>query len=349
MLSIEVDSVTESEWTALLRQFDDATIYQTWPAAMLWGKSRLSHCVFSDGDRIAGIAQAATIKAPFINAGTALVFCGPLWRGSGKQRDAGILPDIAEALRVEYVERRGMLLRVIPNELGDGKDRFFAAFQNAGFQWKGRFYKTYLLDISLPSADLRKNLKQKWRNCLNHAEKENLAIVDNTSLEFYDTFLEIFREMQNRKQFSVTSIDPVQLTKIQESLPADMKPIVFLCMNTGKPLAGAVVSAIGDTAILLLAASNSDGRKFMASYVLQWKVIEWLQMRGFLAYDLGGTDPSHPWVNHFKAGLGGNAASHVGIFEQCSNPFSYLFDRSLGIMKNCKNHFKKIADQLRLS
>jgi hypothetical protein len=307
---------------------------------VLWGEDCLSHIVLRKRDEAVGLAQVAVVKAPLIRAGTALVFWGPLWR----RRDREIRPEVfsllIDTLRDEYVEKRGMLLRVIPNELNRDKDRVRAVLENAGYQSKGRFYKTYLLDITHSPDYLRKQLKQKWRNCLNRAESEELTIAEGTGPEIYNTFHEIFREMQKRKQFNDISIDPGTFLEIQKDLPPELKARIFVCKKLNDPLAGAVISVMGDTAILLLAASNDRGRKVMASYLLQWRLIEWLQMKGFRFYDMGGVSPSHPQVNHFKAGLGGEAVSHSGLFEQCSNPASALFDRSLGIMKTFKNRLK---------
>jgi hypothetical protein len=347
MLSLKINTIRKTEWSLLLQQFDDATIYQMWSCgAVLWGENSLRHIVFKDGNEIAGLAQLAVIKPPLIRAGTALLFWGPLWRRSGKQEDLSFLSDIIELLRTEYVEKQGLFLRVIPNEMKRDIDGVRAVFESRGFHWKGRFYRTYLLDIT-PSTDyLRKALQQKWRNCLNRAERENLTITDSTSLESYAAFYEIFQEMHKRKQIADISIDPKQLREIHRDLPPDLKTRIFLCMKGENPLAGAVVSATGDTAILLLAASSPDGRKVMASYLLQWKIIEWLKAKGIRSYDLGGISPSAPWVNHFKAGLGGTAVSHAGLFEQCTNPASSLFDRSLGIMKNYRNHLGKAVRKL---
>jgi hypothetical protein len=312
------------------------------------GKNHLNHIVLRKNKDVVGLAQVATITPPLLRSGTAIIFWGPLWRKYGEQRDVKILSCFLELLRAEYVERRGLFLRVIPNEMIK-LDEVRQVLERAGFHFKGGFYKTYLLDIT-PSLDsLRKRLRQKWRNHLNRAENENLTVIKDTGLEAYDTFYALFCEMKERKQFSDISFDPRKLRVVHKYLPLDLKPRIFLCKKGHNPLAGAVISAIGNTGILLLAATTVEGRKVMASYILQWRLIEWLQTKGIHYYDLGGTSPSHPSVNYFKAGLGGEAAIHAGLFEQCSNPASLVFDRTLGIMKNCRTRASRIASTLRSS
>jgi lipid II:glycine glycyltransferase (peptidoglycan interpeptide bridge formation enzyme) len=348
MYSMEIDTVSSAEWSSLLQQFDDATIYQTWSCgAVLWGENRLSHIVLKEHDEVIGLAQVASMQLPFLRRGTALVFWGPVWRRSGQPGDHQVFSHLLESLRDEYVERRGMLLRIIPNETGSDEDKIRTILENAGFQWKSRFYRTYKLDLTPSLADLREQLRQKWRNCLNRSEKENLTIIHNTGMETYDTFYKIFLEMQGIKQIEEISLDPRRLREIHRDLPEGIKTHIFLCEKEKIPLAGAVVSVIGDTAILLLAASNPEGRKVMASYVLQWRIIEWLHMKGVRFYDLGGISPSHPWVNHFKAGLGGENIVHAGLFEQCTNSVSSFFDMSLGILNQSRKRLAGVAGKFR--
>jgi hypothetical protein len=348
MYSIETDTVSNAEWSALLQRFDDATIYQTWSCGVvLWGKDRLSHVVLRKDDEVAGLAQVSVIKTPFHRGGTAMVFWGPVWRRSGQPGDHQVFSHLAESLRAEYIERRGMLLRVIPNVMDrDDEDKVKAILEQTGFQRKGRFYSTYRLNITLPVDYLRKQLRQKWRNCLNRSEKENLTIIQNTDIETFDTFYKIFLEMQGRKQIEEISLDPRHLYEIHRDLPEELKTRIFLCKKEKNPLAGAVISVIGDTAILLLAASNVEGRKLMASYHLQWNIIEWLRMKGVRSYDLGGISPSHPSVNHFKAGLGGENITHPGLFEHYTNPVSFFFDRSLGILNHSRKHLTRVTRKL---
>lgn len=335
MYSLEIPTMQGPEWSALMQEFDDASIYQTWSCgAALWGAQRLSHLVLRCGEEVFGLAQVAAIQAPLFRAGTALVFWGPLWQRHGKPRDTEICAVLMAALRDEFVEKRGMLLRIIPHALGLYGTDVRAAAETAGFQWKGCIYRTYLLDISQPPGQIRKHLRSNWRNHLKQAEQKRLTVTRGTGLERYDIFYGLFAEMQRQKQFTESSFDPVRLRAIQQDLPDRLKTQIFLCSRDEEPVAGAVVSAAGDTAILLLAASSREGRTLKASYFLQWKVIEWLQSQGVRFYDLGGTKHAIPGVNHFKEGLGGKDVCHAGLFELCRNTASSLFDRSLGIMRS---------------
>ena len=52
---VEVDGVDEQQWETLLKDFSDATIYQTWSyGAVRWGSENLSHLTLKCGDEVVG-------------------------------------------------------------------------------------------------------------------------------------------------------------------------------------------------------------------------------------------------------------------------------------------------------
>ena len=107
-----------------------------------------------------------------------------------------------------------------------------------------------------------------------------------------------------------------------------LKPLIFICESEGKPLAGGVFSVNGQTGVYLLGATNEEGMKCKASYLVQWSAIEFLKEHGFGTYDLGGCNPN--WDKgryHFKKGVCGKnpaLSSRIGIMEACNNPLSLI-------------------------
>ena len=88
-------------------------------------------------------------------------------------------------------------------------------------------------------------------------------------------------------------------------------------------MAGLVCSAIGESAIYLLGATNESGLKVKASYLLQWNMIQLLKEGRIRFYDLGGIDPvANPGVYHFKSGFSGVDVSHITPVSVCDNPVS---------------------------
>jgi lipid II:glycine glycyltransferase (peptidoglycan interpeptide bridge formation enzyme) len=93
----------------------------------------------------------------------------------------------------------------------------------------------------------------------------------------------------------------------------------LICEADGVPINGVVFSAIGDRAIYLFGATGTAGGQLNGSYLLQWRIIEWLKERGVRYYDLGGCNPSvNPGVYNFKRGIAGKNGweeTFVGEFE----------------------------------
>ena len=113
--SLEVDTVDEETWYGLLRQFEDANIYQTWAYGLVRnGRQNISHVVLKAGSSVVAIAQCRIAKAPFIGAGIAYVMWGPLWRPHEACAEPEVFRQAIRALRNEYVCKRGLLLRLNP-------------------------------------------------------------------------------------------------------------------------------------------------------------------------------------------------------------------------------------------
>ena len=158
-------------------------------------------------------------------------------------------------------------------------------------------------------------MHQRWRNYLKNAEKSNYAILEGANVALYDQFLVLYREMMTRKRFE-TTVDVDEFRRLQQALPDHLKMRVFVCEQEGQVLNALVVSAAGDSAIYLLAATGEKGLKERGAYLLQWRAIQWLKERGCRWYDVGGINPDrNPGVYQFKTGLGGQEFQQAGGYQ----------------------------------
>jgi lipid II:glycine glycyltransferase (peptidoglycan interpeptide bridge formation enzyme) len=142
--------------------------------------------------------------------------------------------------------------------------------------------------------------------------------------------------MHKRKKF-FEFVDVNKMRAVQKVLQDHLKMTIMLCESDAEPVSAVVCTAIGDTGIYLLGATNDKGRTLQASYLVQWRLIEWLKGRGYRWYDLGGIDPEkNPGTYHFKAGLSGKLGKEVhylGQFDGCQSLLS--------------SFLVKVGDQLR--
>ena len=308
---VEVDSSTPVAWSEMLDLFNDANIYQTCPYGFVrWGAKNLSHIVVKRSGEVVGMAQVRIIRPTRFKFGMAYLRWGPMCERRGRPLDPEVLTYIARALEEEYVEKRRLLLNILPNAFAGSlrADLFQSAF--ARFKPKQltstETYRTSLLDLTPSIEELRKKLDAKWRNKLTQSEKKGLKVVAGHGSEEFLTFCEMYYEMKKRKAFAST-VNVEQFAQIQESLPEPHCMEVLICKQQDTPVAGIVCSAMGDSAIYLLGATTDDGLNSRGAYLLQWTLIQWLKKHGTRWYDLGGIDPNgNPGVYSFKKGLSGS-------------------------------------------
>jgi lipid II:glycine glycyltransferase (peptidoglycan interpeptide bridge formation enzyme) len=330
---VEVDRTTSAEWSQMLDLFDDANIYQTFAyGGVRWGEKNLSHLVLKRQGEVLGMAQLRLVRPTPLKFGMAYLRWGPLW----ERRDRPLNPEVprhmARALEEEYVSKRRVFLRVVPNAF-TGSPRAEAI--QAAFSRFSRepvvandTYRTLVLDLGPTVEELRSKLDKKWRNQLTRSEKNNLRVIAGNGSEEFRTFCEIYSQMRRRKAFE-TTVDVEEFGRIQQILAEPHRLQILICEDRGIPVAGLVASAMGDSAIYLLGATSDDGLNSKGTYLLQWTLIKWLKERGVKWYDLGGIDPEkNPGVYHFKAGLSGMDVCQIDPLVACDSVISSAIVRT---------------------
>ena len=308
---VEVDRATPAEWAQMLDLFNDANFYQTWSYGRVrWGAANLSHLVLKRNNEVLGMAQLRIVRPTRFKFGMAYLRWGPLCERRGQSMDHEVAARMAQAIEEEYVKGRKLFVRVLPNAFGGSPRAAILESAFSGFTPESlvsdNTYRTFVLDLGPSLEELRKNLDRKWRNQLTRAEKNNLTVIAGNSLDEYQAFCNIYRQMRQRKTFE-TSVDEEEFLRIQEELPEPHRMRILLCQENGVTVAGMVATAMGDSAIYLLGATSDEGLNAKGAYLLQWNMIQWLKENGTRWYDLGGIDPvMNPGVYHFKKGFSGS-------------------------------------------
>ena len=174
--SSEVDSIDEEQWYRLLRQFDDANMYQTWAYGQVRsGRKNISHLLVKEQGRVVAIAQSRIAKAPLIGAGIAYVMWGPLWCLQEVSADAEVFRQAIRALRNEYVCRRRLLLRIYPILFDDDSPCFLSILREEGLTRAGeeKSSRTIIVDLSRSLDELRQGLRPHWQRELKVVAKQN--------------------------------------------------------------------------------------------------------------------------------------------------------------------------------
>jgi lipid II:glycine glycyltransferase (peptidoglycan interpeptide bridge formation enzyme) len=325
---VEVDSSTPGEWAQMLDSFSDANIYQTWSYGRIrWGEENLSHIVLKRDGKPLAIAQLRIVRPTRLKFGIAYLRWGPLFDSRSKALNPEIALAMAQALEQEYVHKRKLFLRILPNAFEPSPR---AAVIRSTFS---RFtpeplgaentYRTFVLNLTPELAQLRRGFDVKWRNQLTRSEKNNLHVIAGHGREEYRTFCEIYDQMLKRKGFK-TTVDVEEFGRMQEDLPEQHRMYVLIAEHDGIPVAGLVASAMGDSAIYLLGATSDVGLQSKGAYLLHWKLIERLKANGIRWYDLGGIDPEgNPGVFHFKKGFCGTDVFQISPIVRYESAVSF--------------------------
>lgn len=327
--SSEVDQAGEDAWYGMLREFDDATIYQTWAYGLVRvGRQYISHLVLKKEGEVVAIAQSRIMKLPIIGAGVAYVMWGPLWRIRGVHPGPDIFRQAVRALRNEYAVKRGLLVRIFPVLFEDDHTWVVPVLEEEGFVRPkvNKRSRTIVMDLSPSLDELHKGLRPHWQRELRVAGKQKLELVEGAEDELFDQFIGIYKEMVARKNFREPN-DINEFREIQQRLPAEYKMKLILCRLTDGICAGVICSAIGGTALYLFGATSVVGMKSRGSYLLQWKLIQQLKEMHITYYDLNGINPeANPGTYKFKSDLAGDNGRDVrflGQFESCENTISW--------------------------
>jgi hypothetical protein len=334
----EIDSVTAAEWSELLRQFADANIYQTWSyGSIRWGAENLSHLILRRHGTVVGMAQVRIVCSPLVKRGAAYLRWGPLCQLHGHELELETSRQMAIALHEEYVQKRRLFLRILPNAFSGSRraEMLLNAFPQFSKESpkQTNVERTFLLNLSPPIEELRKKLDQKWRNQLNRAEKNSLTVIEGNGMAEYAVFKQIYEKMWNRKRFE-TSVDVDEFGHICEDLPAGLQLKILICKHQGNAVSGIVCSAMGNTGIYLLGATHDEGLNTKGAYLLQWTMIRWLKENGFQFYDLGGIDPEqNPGVYHFKRGFSGEDVTRIAPFESCEDFISAMGMKAIDLVR----------------
>ncbi len=326
----EIRILNNNDWSYGLQLFDDATVYQTLAyGTARWGNGNLCHIVIKKGSRIVSIAQVRIVAPPFFRGGIAYVGWGPLWKLKNEEDSLDNLSHMLKVLKKEFVLERKMYLRVYPYCFWEDPNSSLIneTFVTEGYHHSSQNMRTLILDLSRPLDELRMNTRRKWRQVLGYAERENLTLISGLDEKLLAVGIDIYKEMQQRKQFAEFA-DYNKLVTIQKYLPQALKFQNLICYVDGVPAAALTWAVVGSTGLPVLAATGLVGREKNASYLLWWKMVESLKSQGLKSLDLGGVNPErNPGSYVFKTGLAGKLGrevNYLGHYDACESRSSLL-------------------------
>ena len=353
MYSHVTRKVDQDSWHHILDGFQDATVLQTITfSEVTLKRAEVEQFLVYKNSELVAAAQVRLIPTPFLGKGLAYVLWGPLWQRYKSKPNVDVLRHVIRLMKEEYVAGRGMSLRINPKLITEEGYEYAAIFLEEGYRQgsPGKQRRSIVINLEQPLNELRKGLDQKWRNCLNRAEKNNLELVEGSDDAMFDLFLPMYRQMLSRK--GIAEPGNIQAFRVmQHRLPARHKMNAIVAMDQGQASAGAICSAIGGAGIYLFGATADVGMKNKAAYLVQWKVIEWLKELDCSEYDLHGINPElNPGVYAFKKGLSGRNGREVefiGIFDAYRCITAKILLNMTDVIRGQRNRLKSLYGRYR--
>ena len=209
-----------------------------------------------------------------------------------------------------------MYLRIAPPVLENVAVADGLATTDCGQVDAGSGWASARVDLSQTVETLRRQLQQKWRNCLNKAERLGLTAQGGSNEEKFSELIASYNTMLPEKRYQ-TNITPKFLCRLQAMLPPERKLWAFNARQDRQQLGGILIARYGDTCEYLVGSVNEAGKAHNAGQFLLWQAVCQMKILGYRWFDLGGMDPEHTpaGIFHFKSGLGGTSYRLVGEFE----------------------------------
>ncbi len=191
---------------------------------------------------------------------------------------------------------------------------------------------TLVLDLSLSLEDLLKQMKPKGRYNIKIATRHGISYrrFDGHSPEIedhLDQFYTLLTSTATRDRFGIHSRQYFSLF-LAKLFPHSR---LYLAYHGEKVVAGLIATFYQDESIYYYGASSNHDRETMATYGLQWHVIQEAQAAGAKTYDFLGIAPDnasseHPWhgVTTFKKKFGGQIVTYPGTYHLVISPFVYF-------------------------
>ncbi len=194
--------------------------------------------------------------------------------------------------------------------------------------------RTIIVDLRPSTEEILAGMKQKTRYNIRLAARKDVIVREGSGADL-NAFADLMQTTGQRDGFGTH--DPEYYAAMY-SLFAPDHAVLLIAEYEGRPLAAAMITALGKTAVYLYGASSNEERNRMPAYAVQWAAMCWAKERGCTRYDLWGVPDAGAeelealfqerkdglWpVYRAKRGYGGRVQRTVGVVDRVYNERLY--------------------------
>ena len=179
---------------------------------------------------------------------------------------------------------------------------------------------TVVADLTQTSDELLDRLHHKHRYNINLAQRKGVTVEESTDAETFWRLLKATAEHDDFRTHDMLYYK--KLLNFFSSEDAPLRTRLFLAMQGGRPVAGAIMMEHGRTVTYLHGAMDREQRALMAPHLLHWELMQRYKQKGFKWYDFWGIDAAKwPGVTRFKLGFGARVVEYPGSFDFVTKRF----------------------------
>lgn len=328
--SFAMQRVEPASWDAAVAGFDEICQEQLAVfAATRWPGVQLEPMLFTEGGQVVGGCLVMVQPLPLGMGAIAVSKWAPMLARANRPDALLIYSRMVDLLVQEYVERRRMMLSMLPPAAAGTRNARFEHLTGRGFRAGATlsFPDRYLVNLRLSDEEQRRSFHQKWRYHLNRASRAELTF-ERAEVSRLPEFEALYAQMVDRKRFPDHSAYQTVRALMQIGDPA-LRPELFLVGHQGEVVAGAIIFKAGDRAVYLYGATSVAALELRAGYWLHWHIIRWLRDNTRARwYDLGGTD-GFQGLHQFKKGMVGERGL-IAPVPPVANFATHLWPRLMG-------------------
>jgi lipid II:glycine glycyltransferase (peptidoglycan interpeptide bridge formation enzyme) len=313
-----------------------------------------------DGDRLVGALSLTVGSVPL-----PLPLPGPRPCWLYSSRGPTIEGVNVEALgclveRVHSIARqeRAVVVRVEPNIADDDPEmgRWLALYHRFGFRSNpaaihGR--RSWVLDIRPSAEELLANFKMTWRQNVRTAERKGVVVRAASSEADFEAYYALLKLTSERDAFFIHG--PDYHREIMRQFADSDDIALFLAEHEGQVLAAKMLIRLGNWCWDMFGASANEKRNLKATYLLQYRSLQWAQAQGCHFFDFR-TIPevlepgAEMWgVYEYKRGFGGFSRLNIPTQDYVYRPLIYTAWRQLVELRRARRQReRRLVEMARL-
>ncbi|QTQ16764.1 peptidoglycan bridge formation glycyltransferase FemA/FemB family protein [Treponema parvum] len=286
---------TKEEWENLLERVDDSNIPQDWT----YGEAKrdvegwvLNRAIIQTADgKSIGLIQMLTKKV-FGTPAAFRVNRGPLFLHEYNTVDNHL--QVMESIKKEIAGIRPVfyapMIRWSPE----------SNLEICSYKWdisNMLGFPSGTIDLTIPEEQIRKSFDSKWRNQLVAAEKNDIAVINNS--ENFVDLVKIYSKDKAERGYDGIPNNILEYLNQNENV----LDVYSAYDSEGSLLGFDIFYMHGQTSTYLVGWNSADGRKYCLNNLLLYKAIVGAKAKGMQIFDLGGIEDIYTEnVAKFKRG-----------------------------------------------